>query len=292
MISLNSNIAACVVWYNPRLEVDVVKSIKSYSDFVDTVYIVDNSNNDNSILAKQIENSVYIPLTENTGIAHALNVGLGKAIDDGYEWCMTMDQDSAWETDEIIKYIRQVPTDLKSEIKSIYPIICTPALHSRLGNIKAKIAHKNLKMQIITQSNDRWQCSGNIINLKVWSEIGKFNEKLFIDEVDFEFCIRFIRAGYKSQNCDAVLSHQIGMISISPFGGIKLNLSDFRLFYKVRNRFYILYKYPIYAKKYSYKKRIYLLSLRYMLFGGTSKSNIIRRCHIIQSAYRQSREIN
>lgn len=288
---MNSNIAACVVWYNPGLEVDAVKSIKSYSDFVDLVYIVDNSNNDNSILAKQIENSVYIPLTENTGIAHALNVGLEKALDDGYEWCMTMDQDSAWTTDEIIKYIRQVPTDLKSEVKSIYPIICIPAIHSRLGNIKAKIAHKDFKMQIITQPNDRWQCSGNIINLETWAAIGKFNEKLFIDEVDFDFCVRFILNGYKSLSSYAVLNHQTESIrKVSSTFGLKLTLSDARVFYKIRNRLYMCHTYPDYAKKYSYAKRLHMLVLRYFFFGGDSKKNISQRYRLIKSAYKTAVE--
>lgn len=49
-------IVAVVVWYNPQK--NFVDNILSYSKYVSRVYIIDNSKNDNTVLAEKIENAV------------------------------------------------------------------------------------------------------------------------------------------------------------------------------------------------------------------------------------------
>lgn len=68
-------LAGVVVLYNPDQK--VLDNISSYIDELDVLYLVDNSNADNSkfFLNDKFE---YIPLLKNTGIAHALNVGAKK----------------------------------------------------------------------------------------------------------------------------------------------------------------------------------------------------------------------
>ena len=86
-------ICGVVVWYNP----DKVSNIKSYLNHLDKLYIVDNSNNNNFELTKNLGEITYIPLLCNKGIAYALNVGLKKALDEKYDFILTMDQDSEYE---------------------------------------------------------------------------------------------------------------------------------------------------------------------------------------------------
>ena len=104
----NLNLCAVVVLFNPQSLEKPVSNVNSYSKFLHKVYIVDNSECDNSNIAKEIQNAVYIPLKKNTGIANALNVGCELAIKDGFEFCMTMDQDSVWEETELKKYIEKI----------------------------------------------------------------------------------------------------------------------------------------------------------------------------------------
>ena len=99
----NKKISCIVIWYNPK-DTDV-ESIKTYNSFFSKIYIVDNSNSDNSNLASQIQNTVYIPNFSNLGIAAALNIGCNKAFTDGYEWVMTMDQDSSWDPTQLKNYL-------------------------------------------------------------------------------------------------------------------------------------------------------------------------------------------
>ena len=64
---------------------------------VEKLYLVDNSEiSDNGIKKYFINNKkiIYIENNSNTGVAHALNQGAGLAITDGYDWLLTLDQDS------------------------------------------------------------------------------------------------------------------------------------------------------------------------------------------------------
>ena len=87
-------LAGVVVLYNPDQK--VIQNITSYINEVDVLYLVDNSSKDNSLLFTH-EKAKYIPLHGNTGIAHALKVGATKAIDNGFHYLLTMDQDSMFE---------------------------------------------------------------------------------------------------------------------------------------------------------------------------------------------------
>lgn len=72
---------------------------------MDKVYIIDNSSNNNSSLIKIIPNAVYIPNYNNLGIAKALNQGCEAAKQDGFDWVLTMDQDSFFEETQLNKFI-------------------------------------------------------------------------------------------------------------------------------------------------------------------------------------------
>ena len=44
---------------------------------------------------------------------------------------------------------------------------------------------------------ERVIASGNIINLQAWNKVGRFDNSLFIDEVDHDFCHRLTQEKYK-----------------------------------------------------------------------------------------------
>jgi len=110
-------LSAVTIWYNP--DSSAVENVLSYCVLMERVYIVDNSPTDNSRLSSKIKNAVYIPNLKNKGIASALNTGCAMASEDGFEWIMTMDQDSSWEKAEIEKMCRFVENPPDSSIKSL-----------------------------------------------------------------------------------------------------------------------------------------------------------------------------
>ena len=101
MFELNKT-AVIVIWFNPK-ETDI-QNIKTYSSHFQKVFIVDNSDTNNSTFASNISNAVYIPNNSNLGIAAALNTGCKKALENGFTWVMTMDQDSAWNNEQLTSF--------------------------------------------------------------------------------------------------------------------------------------------------------------------------------------------
>ena len=56
--------------------------------------------------------------------------------------------------------------------------------------------------------------SGNLINLKIYSEVGPFMEDLFLDYVDIEYYCRLQAAGYKIVQINrALIQHNWGNIN-------------------------------------------------------------------------------
>jgi rhamnosyltransferase len=90
-----SIICGGVVLLNPSEE--VLTNICSYIDQVDRVFIVDNSDTVNPSFqerSKHFPNMKIIRSVGNRGIAVALNELAGKALERGYDFLLTMDQDS------------------------------------------------------------------------------------------------------------------------------------------------------------------------------------------------------
>jgi len=176
----NIEVAATVILYNP--EDDVYENISSYGKDVTTLIIVDNSTLHNTKLIEKMQNTfenlIYINNNANVGIATALNLGCEKAIELGFEWILTMDQDSRF-----INF-----NDYK-------------ACLSKLENThEVAILSANTNYNETMSLPENPQCSyeekfsaitsANFLNLSLFEKIGKFEDKLFIDLVDYDYCIK------------------------------------------------------------------------------------------------------
>jgi rhamnosyltransferase len=226
-------LAACVVLYYP--EDSLLSNIDSYKDYVSTIYVVDNSERSNMDLVSAIvtdKKIKYIPLTQNLGIAKALNIGCEAALNDGYDWILTMDQDSSVICTRIFNVSE--PT-LES-----YNVAIVAARHTEhLPKVKEfQLADFNLIKTVIT--------SGNVLNLKAWRNVHGFNENFFIDEVDNEFCLRLNDYGYKILVTKKIsLSHNLGeqySKGLAAFRKLSKH-SPLRMYYMTRNNLYLWKKY-------------------------------------------------
>lgn len=252
----NKFISSVTIWYNPSSQ--DIESIKTYNSYFEKIYIIDNSSTNNCELAAQIENSVYVPNNNNLGIATALNIGCQKAMDDGFMWAMTMDQDSSWNKEVLEQYLSAICKNTDETIKSFAPKHRNE-LKSVVGDIKYKLEEK--KEESILFPN-KVMTSGNIINLLVWKKIGCFNESLFIDEVDHEFCYRLNHAGYKICEFQNIyMVHTLGHVqkTILPR---PCKHSGVRLYYIFRNMSYIKKVFPQEFRAEHYKKYMFFAVLQ------------------------------
>ncbi|MFV9510455.1 glycosyltransferase [Tepidibacillus sp. LV47] len=144
---------------------------------------------------------LYIDNNGNQGIAHALNVGAKRANEEGYEWLLTMDQDSRFDPDMFKKYINCLNMISNSkEIAIISPNYLTNT------KIETSCSFKE-KLTTIT--------SGSLLNLLLYTNIGGFNEKLFIDEVDHDYCLRANLKNYGVVELENIfMHHKLGNLDL------------------------------------------------------------------------------
>ncbi|MFV8322649.1 glycosyltransferase family 2 protein [Flavobacterium sp. LB3P21] len=223
-------IAAVVVLYNP--DKNIVENINSYIDCVDKIYVIDNSNFSNANLFQALpfdHKLEYIFNNGNLGIAKALNIGCEFAIQHGMKWVLTMDQDSKFLNlnAAIISQIYKMKDD---SIALYYPNYLIE------GIIYDKYIKENNEPIVV-------MTSGNFINLSIYKYIAGFEDKLFIDYVDIDYCLKIKAAGYKIALLpDATLVHELGQSKHVTFLSIKAiitNHSSLRRYYITRNRLYV-----------------------------------------------------
>lgn len=89
--------------------------------------------------------------------------------------------------------------------------------------------------------------SGSLVNVENAIKIGGFDEKLFIDYVDFEFCLRTIENNFKIIKIyGSYLEHRLGELEEKSIINRKIlvtNHSFIRRYYIYRNAIYVWKKY-------------------------------------------------
>lgn len=263
------NIAAVVVLYNP--EAGFIENILTYIDHVSKLIIIDNSENPDTdfyIPLEQYSHVEYRLNKENTGIAKALNDGIRIAINGGYSWVLTMDQDSYFENDMLHRYFNDF-NELSSKDKVA---VTGPVTERKI--MPAGFRDISEKNSLIT--------SGSLINTAIFTELDGFDEKLFIDEVDHEYCYRAIVAGYSVKQFQHILlSHPLGKeVPVRTIFGkrkTKTFHSPIRLYYMVRNCCYIM---SVYKKRFpreiKLKKKDLLVRIKNHLLYGDAKFKLAR----------------
>lgn len=236
----NKKIYGLVVLYNPNIK-EVINNINSYISGLEKLYLIDNSEKTNYDQLKKFlknkHNIEYTWLGENRGIAKALNVGKNKAIKEGADYFLTMDQDSSFRNN----FEKMINWTLENEKKMKEIAIVSP-----LHDIKKK---KNEKKTII-EEKETVMTSGNILNLKLIEKIGDFNESFFIDEVDHEMCYRIREKGYKIVCLNnIILNHKLGDLKNYYFFMLTHH-NYIRIYYMIRNKLFMIKKFPKLKKKY------------------------------------------
>lgn len=253
---IENSVCAVIITYNCGNE--FCESFLTVNGKVDKVIIVDNGSNNKTLdMLNEIKSKYDIELilnNENIGIASALNKGLKYAINNKYNWVLTLDHDSKL-TDNMIENMfnayNKVEKEDRKKIVSIVPNYIEEKLLNKLD--------KN-ELQENIEYIENGITSGNLVKVSAVKEIGFFNDDLFIDCVDSDFCCRIIEKGYKIIKVNnAILIHNLGETRLIKFLGRNIQCSNhsyIRRYYMTRNRFYLWEKYKNITPKYiSYDKR-------------------------------------
>ena len=224
-------------------------------DHLELLVIVDNSPRKHEPFLEMQSRSgkvVYLHDGINKGISVGLNMGAAEALRRGCEWLLTMDQDSSFKPGALEELLRfpagQERLGIVSPWHNVVGVDDTPPAgrYSETGYVPT---------------------SGNVVSLKAYLAVGPFSEKLFIDYVDHEYCLRLKVRGFRI--CiihDAELLHAHGKVTSKRFLGKTVYLthhSPLRRQYMTRNRLYVIKNYPAYLPESMVKwiKELFLLFL-------------------------------
>jgi len=224
-------IAAGIVLYNPDLT-RLKANIDAIYTQVELVVLIDNNSsnlNDIKRAYKYYRNIVIIENKLNLGVAAALNQILSYGESRDCSWVLTLDQDSVCPSNLIEKYYEHI---YRPKVAVISPVI-----------IDINREYKNNNNKNDFEVVEKCITSAALTNVFVWRKLGGFDEKMFIDLVDFDFCKRIISMGHTIIKVNTVnLLHEIGNITQHKFLWFTINIknhSHIRKYYMTRNILYL-----------------------------------------------------
>ncbi len=257
-------VAAVVLLYSPPEE--VLSHVESYREGIDHLYVVDNTENRSfpAYIRNELLSFPYTSLIHgsgNIGVAKALNLALAHARKDGYEWLLTMDQDSCFDEKEWLQYMEHFEKLRDPAVALVSP------LHNPKF-LKKSSTDPYVKKEMVLSS-------GNLVNVGYALKTGGYNEALFIDEVDHAFCFELRRHGYNVlEDRTVFLNHMLGR-SFGKYGNIKL-YPPIRLYYMLRNYLYLEERYRAGYPDFFRRRKYYLLKffMKQLLFGKERRESI------------------
>ncbi len=204
---------------------------------VSRVIVVDNGTTGEAKLHLEKALSVGETVTcirngENLGIAVALNQGIRRTLeeDKNCAWVVTFDQDSLPATGMIEKMLR---------VWSSYPD------QEKLMLAGPRTVFVDDTSRPDTIPDRSWRevthviTSGSLIPRRAFELVGYYNEGLFIDYVDIEYCLRLRTLGYQViEVLDTEILHQMGRLEERLFFGKKVHPTHHppqRRYYQFRN---------------------------------------------------------
>lgn len=248
----DSSVAIILVnWNGYAFTAACLSSLRAvdYPEF--TVFLVDNASTDSegSLLKRNFPEIELIQNTENLGFAGGNNVGIRKALDDGYAHVLLLNNDTIVEADFLGQLMRKFINQPKLAV--VQPLIFF--LHDRDQIWSAGGKWNNLFCRAITLGDRKFR--GNfpvkdksldwatgccmLITREALAEVGLLNESYFTYFEDVEWSLRFRDKGYEiALASESVIYHEAGASSKKKHSEGTLSAGVF--YYLVRNQFYLI----------------------------------------------------
>ncbi len=242
-------ILVILVTYKPEEEI-LKRNIEAFIDYVDKILIWENTPLEEARKYRYVEHSKieYVGNGKNSGLSLPFNYALNYGLQNGYDFMMTMDQDSIWQNFEKFRDAVFLSSFVETSI------FCPSQQLNKLG----------VNFEII----DKCINSGSFASLKLLYSIGGYANTFFLDAIDHELCARAMAFGTKiiKVNC-ASLQQQYGSNKQHVLMGIKYSTRDYsakRLYGLVRNTKMVTTMYPNHK---GVKRELRKLYLRKFIFN-------------------------
>lgn len=239
-------VGALVVTYFPDYK-KLERLLDALRHSVEAILIFNNGSDalaHRSFLEKYSHDPGYIffDAPRNLGVATALNKGIEYLENIGCSYCWTFDQDS-FPQDDAFKHLVHAMSAENDHAEPIAAVV--PSVFNRSASTPVPFLVCQADGKIVAVKMEKpgevmaGITSGMLVNVSTWKYLGGAHEKLFIDHVDTEWCIRAKSKGFRVIAVpQAKLQHELGSPSHRSYGrsGKKLTLRpSIRTYYMLRN---------------------------------------------------------
>jgi rhamnosyltransferase len=249
-MSVHARIASVTVAFNPN-PAWLAAQLEALRGQVEEAIVVDNASAAATAeLIRGLERPAsdgapavrVISLADNHGVASGFNQGIEAAARRGCDYVLLLDHDS-------------VPAPaMVQALLAAHREACTRGPVAAVGpRIRdARDQHEYGFIRLGWAMNPRVRCadaaglvpcdflisSGCLISIEAFSRIGRFDDALFVDYVDLDWCCRARSIGFSLHGaCAARLEHRMGDQTRTVLGGVRIHVhSPERLYYMMRNR--------------------------------------------------------
>jgi len=254
------NVSAGIITNTPDID-RLAKNIEAILPQVSKLLIVDNASTNIDQLQKTFSDKKIDWILNNTnkGVSGALNQLIEHAEKLDYEWIITLDDDSVCSDNMVAELL--TATSHYDSIAVVSP--------RTLDRDVPEINTKHNEPRPDTEEIDMCITAGSLTNIKAINVTGGFNERLFIDHVDHDMCLRLRRKGYKIIKVNtAVIYQEFGKETVRRKFLWKTytqrGYSPLRVYYQTRNFIYMLRKY---GKEFRARPSYYYIQLIFAFFA-------------------------
>jgi len=223
-LKLSRHTVAVIVAYNSDLELvrQILLSLKEQCPVV----IIDNGSA--QALVNLLKNLVtgfcgaeLLCLDENTGIAHAQNVAINHIINtyNTVTYVLLLDHDSIPDR-HMVRSLEDVFNNLVKQqinVAAVGPVLYDPRddkylnFHKARFGIWGKIKPAGIDRENSVVEVDGLNSSGTLLSIAALREVGGFDDNLFIDHVETDWCFRARHSGLRLfATTRAILTHHMG----------------------------------------------------------------------------------
>ena len=183
-----------IVTYNPDI-CRLCENVKSIIPQVQKLLIFDNGSDNVEEIRRAVPDAILIKGKENFGMAKALNRLARAALSGGATYILFLDQDSI-AADNLVEEERRYCSERVG-------LIC-PLVVDRAHN-------ESIEDESLVTSVKRPITSGSMVNLAAWQAIKGYDERLFVDWVDNEYCDNLRLHNYCIiKTCRTHILHEMG----------------------------------------------------------------------------------
>lgn len=247
------DVMAVVVTHQPSD--DLKHHLCALREQVDLLVVIDNGSTNRALVAHATHSSgcQLIQNPVNLGVAAALSQAARLAQGGGFAWLATFDQDSLILPKTIEGLLALYERHPQRQMIGVM------ALGHR-DRATGRDYHHRLDILVETPE---WRSvrstitSGSLVRVSLFEQIGLFDDGLFIDAVDHEFCLRMRKRGWLViEGKNYVLEHSIGTATEHRLFGLRFvctHHSAVRRYYMTRNQLEVcarnLFVDPVWAGK-------------------------------------------